>query len=822
MIKKTRSLWLLVVLGGLLATVLVAGAMSAPEQPTHEGVIYRGLLEVVNFDVSPRLDSLPAGEIKAQAFFEILDDRPSGLEGPFGPQDADGALQAFVGDGFIPSPSVTFNGPTNIFGVAPPDPVGDIGPSHYVAMSNLSYAVYSRTGVIFAGFPKANNTLWSGFGGDCETDNSGDPIVVYDQLVDRWILTQFTASGPTYFECVAVSTTGDPTGTYYRYAIATGTNFPDYPKVGVWSDAYYISTREFSSAGPFAGVGAYAMNKADVISGDPTPTIISFLAPPGGTPYNVGDGLLPADLDGTTLPPSSTTYFVGSMDNGGPYGAPSDNLTIWKFTPNWTTPASSTFALASTVPIAAYDTVFPCTPSSRACIPQPGTTNKIDILSYRQRPINRLAYRNFGSYESLVTNQSVDVSGIAGNRWWEIRSPGSSPVIYQEGTYAPGTTDGIHRWMASIAQDKDGNMALGFSASNATTTFPSVWYTGRLSTDPLGTMPQGEGVIVTGTGSQTGGGNRWGDYTSMNVDPLDDCTFWYVNEWVPTTSSSGWVLRIGAFKFPSCGAGGGTPTPTPTITSTPTKTPTPTATSTPGGETEIFLPIVANDAQIGGGGGGTPVEITHSSSQSIIPGNSVACSGDGGFTTTDNQYLRHFDLDAFGLTSGLDVTDVEFGVEAVNLAALSVTVNLYRWDGVSSFTYANFTLLGSETQSVGTGATGTIVSFPVTGSVPAGDFLVVEVKTPNTTGVSGFFIGSNTAAETAPSYLASTSCGLPNPLTFAGIGFPGVRIVMNVLGIDPALNSAVRLTLDGGSAYTGSAPAACLAAGPNAICRRGE
>jgi hypothetical protein len=225
-----------------------------------------------------------------------------------------------------------------------------------------------------------------------------------------------------------------------------------------------------------------------------------------------------------------------------------------------------------------------------------------------------------------------------------------------------------------------------------------------------------------------------------------------------------------------------------------------------------------------GGGGGTPVEITHSSSQTITPGNSVACSGDGGTTTTDNQYLRHFDLDAFGLTSGLDVTDVEFGVEAVNLAALSVTVNLYRWDGISSFTYANFTLLGSETQSVGTGATGTIVSFPVTGSVPAGDFLVVEVATPDTSGVSGFFIGSNTAAETAPSYLASTSCGLPNPLTFAGIGFPGVRIVMNVIGIDPALNSAVRLTLDGGSAYTGPAPAACLAGstGLNAICRRGE
>jgi hypothetical protein len=191
--------------------------------------------------------------------------------------------------------------------------------------------------------------------------------------------------------------------------------------------------------------------------------------------------------------------------------------------------------------------------SGRACIPQPATTNKIDHLGYRQRPLHRAAYRNFGSHESIVTNQSVEaVTGISGIRWWELRSPNSSPTIYQEGTYAPGATDGIHRWMGSIAMDSAGNMALGYSASDGTTTYPSVWYTGRLSTDPLGTMPQGEGSIVNGTGSQTGGSNRWSDYTSMNVDPVDDCTFWFVNEYVPSTSPSGWQLRIGSFKFPSC------------------------------------------------------------------------------------------------------------------------------------------------------------------------------------------------------------------------------------------------------------------------------
>ncbi len=280
--------------------------------------------------------------------------------------------------------------------------------------------------------------------------------------------------------------------------------------------------------------------------------MISFLVPRGATPYNVGDGLLPSDLDGTTLPPAgSPNYYVGSMDNGGPYSAPQDALTLWKFHADFATPANSTFVLANTIPIAAYDTMLSIC-SGRSCIPQPGTTYKVDHLGYRQRPLHRLAYRNFGTHESLVTNQSVEATtGMSGIRWWEIRSPNSSPIVYQEGTYNPGATDSIHRWMGSIAQDNDGNMALGYSASSATTTYPSSWYTGRLATDPLGTMPQGEGSIINGTGSLTSGGNRWGDYTSMSVDPVDDCTFWYVNEYLPTNGTN-WRLRIGAFKFNEC------------------------------------------------------------------------------------------------------------------------------------------------------------------------------------------------------------------------------------------------------------------------------
>lgn len=538
----------------LFFTALIAVSYSARAQETPSSGVYQGVSTAVQFDVSPPLrDSVPLDvNIDADKGVEIPE-RATGLEGDFGPQDVDPLVQSSKGPNAIPAPSVSFDALSNIGGFSPPDPVGDVGPNHYVAMSNVYFAVYDKTGTVLLG-PSPNNTLWAGFGGDCETDNAGDPIVLYDQISDRWMLSQFTSSGPTYFNCVAVSTTPDPTGTYYRWAFSTGSNFPDYPKYGFWSDALYISTREFAGAS-FAGMGAYAINRAELIAGNPAPQVISFLVAPGATPYNIGDGLLPSDLDGTTLPPAGTpNFFVGSMDNGGPYGAPQDALTIWKFRADFAVPANSTFTLANTVPVAAFDSAFPCTPGSRDCIPQPGTSQKLDVLSYRQRPLWRLAYRNFGTHESLVTNQTVEAAAnIAGIRWYELRDPNGTPTIYQQGTYAPGVSDGTHRWMGSVAMDQSGNMALGYSASDATTTFPSIWYTGRLAGDPLGTMPQGEGSIIDGTGSQTGSA-RWGDYTSMNVDPVDDCTFWYVNEYVPVSSSVGWRLRVGSFKFDECGS----------------------------------------------------------------------------------------------------------------------------------------------------------------------------------------------------------------------------------------------------------------------------
>lgn len=563
-----KSTFIVAIITTLVMTLFVASRFAnaqnksntaQPKAQGQEETLRPTVRSAVKFDISPPLRSIKP--ILSNDFEKGDDDR--GGQQVFDTKyDPDPVVQRVMGEGVFSRDAdivsgVSFNGlsnPTACGGCAPPDTNGDIGPNHYVQMTNGKFQIFSRTGTSVFG-PANTNTLFTGFGGACQNENAGDPVVLYDQLADRWLLSQFTAAGPTYFNCVAISTTPDPTGTYYRYAFMTGsssTNFPDYPKYGVWSDAYYISTREFTTAGPFAGVGAYALNRAQMLVGNPSPQVVSFLLPPGTTPYRPGDGLLPSDLDGNMLPPAgSPNYFLGSMDAGGPYGAPADALNLFKFHVDFTTPANSTFTSVPTqINIAPFDTIFSgC--AGRACIPQPSTTNKLDILSYRQRPLFRLAYRNYGTHESLVTTQSVEAGvAIAGMRWWEIRSPNAvAPTLFQEGTYAPA--DNIHRWMGSVAMDNDGNMALGYSVANATV-FPGVRYTGRLSTDPLGTMPQGEGVIVNGTGSQTGGGNRWGDYSSMNVDPTDDCTFWYTQEYYSVTSSANWNTRIGSFKFPGC------------------------------------------------------------------------------------------------------------------------------------------------------------------------------------------------------------------------------------------------------------------------------
>jgi hypothetical protein len=481
----------------------------------------------------------------------------------------DTAVQSHVGPNAAPSTIQNFEGLSNQanfnsygFRVNPPDVSGDVGPHNYVEMLNLVFDVYDKSGTSLLG-PTPIGALWSGFAIDDCTDPSGDPVVLYDQLANRWILTQFTTRGlddPNlpFYNCVAVSTTGDPTGSYYRYAFTTGFNFPDYPKYGVWSDSYVITTREFGPTTEY-GIGVYGLEKNKMLNGEPARAVSYFID--GNVPSQlplVGDGLLPADIDGKTKPANGAAIpLVGTQDDDYVYGATSDALNIWNLSVKWRSTPISSLNLAIQLPTAAFDSNFPCG-GGRDCLAQPGIIDPaqfLDILSYRQRPTWRLAYRNFGGYESLVTNQSVEAApGVAGARWYEIRRVGSTYSLRQQGTYAPG--DGVNRWMGSIAQDKKGNMALGYSVVNGTDVYPGIRYTGRLAGDPLGQMTLGEGVVINGSGVQTTANSRWGDYTTMSVDPTDDCTFWYANEYYTAagqaSSPAGWQTRIASFKMPGC------------------------------------------------------------------------------------------------------------------------------------------------------------------------------------------------------------------------------------------------------------------------------
>lgn len=458
----------------------------------------------------------------------------------------------------------------NVFGgrVNPPDPVLAVGPNHIVEMINLVTAIYDKSGNTLVA-PFDIGALWAGFAvPDC-TDPSGDPIVLYDQFMDRWVLSQFTTSGLSdpsrpFYNCVAISATSDPTGAYHRYAFTTDDYFPDYPKYGNWPDSYVITTREFGPNFGY-GIGVYALEKNKMVNGQPA-RVIGFRldafnddGTDGPIPLNlVGDGLLPSYIDGKQKPKTVDTMpIIGTQDDGAGYGATFDALNIWDLTVKWNANAFATLTLKSQLPVASFDSIFPCPGGGRRCLPQPGATVSqfLDVQSYRQRPIWRAAYRNFKSYDALVTTQSVEAApGVAGMRWYEVRRANGVYSLYQQGTFAP--TDGVHRWMGSVAQDRQGNISLGYSVTNGSSVFPGIRYTGRLAGDPLGQMTLGEATIVNGTGIQRSTNNRWGDYTSLNADPVDDCTMWYVNQYYTAagqaSSVAGWNTRIASFKAPTC------------------------------------------------------------------------------------------------------------------------------------------------------------------------------------------------------------------------------------------------------------------------------
>lgn len=414
---------------------------------------------------------------------------------------------------------------------APPDTTGAVGATQYVQVVNSGLAVFNKsTGAVQMG-PVPTNTLWSSFTGPCHDDNDGDAVVVYDKAAQRWVISQFAVTAAPYYQCVAVSKTSDATGGYWLYAFNYGSAFPDYPKIGVWSDGYYITFNMFNG-NTFGGAKLCAYDRAKMLIGAAATQQCFQLS----TSYG---GVLPADVDGATAPPAGAPNYMMN------FGA--SQLNLWKFHTDWTTPANTTLTGPLAVPVATFATAC----GGGTCIPQLGVTQKLDSLA--DRLMYRLAYRNFGTHESLVVSHSVKVgtthkNPYTGVRWYEIRSPGTTPVVYQQSTFSPDTT---FRWMPSIAMDKVGNIAVGYSASS-TAIHPGIRYTGRLVTDALSTM-QPESVMLNGLGSQTGSNlARWGDYSTMTLDPSDDCTFYYSTEYLQNDGAFNWSTQIASFKYPNC------------------------------------------------------------------------------------------------------------------------------------------------------------------------------------------------------------------------------------------------------------------------------
>ncbi len=541
--------------------VLVLAVASLPALPAV-GADIRGpvIVQSVKNDVSPPLRELarlvqPAPE-RPEADVEIplriVEGLPPHPEDPHADPVRQTEERPFPQLGVTPPPIINVPGLPRIQAVTPPDTNGDVGRDHYFQTINLSFAIWDKANMAGGPIlgPLPNNTMWAGFGGPCENTNEGDPVVFYDHLADRWFFTQFAISAG--LECMAVSTSGDPTGSYFRYAFTPEAGEDnDYPKCTLWVDSYLCSYRMFPPDATFAGFAAY--DRGAMLVGAPATQVIFFESCGAECP----DGVGPVHLEGPPPPPGTAAVFTKDWDDDfQATGAQPDGYRLWELDVDWSNPGAATFTeLPRAVSASDWDQDM-CGFFVRDCVEQPAPATQVNYLD----PIDELQmfrsqYRYWGDYSTIVLNHTIDATGtdVGAPRWVELRddqplADGTGWGVFQEGVYQPSTDD---RWMGSIAMDGAGNIALGYSISS-TTLMPGVRYTARRASDPLGTMPGGEVTLIAGTGVNLSMSNRWGDYSSMSIDPVDDCTFWYTQEWMETTGVSTWVTRIGAFKFDDC------------------------------------------------------------------------------------------------------------------------------------------------------------------------------------------------------------------------------------------------------------------------------
>jgi len=443
------------------------------------------------------------------------------------------------------------------FGYSVPDAPTDgnlsIGDNQIVQWVNVQFAVFDLNGnnLLFNGqHYVAGNVLFSGLP-HCASSNSGDIVAQWDKVAHRWVMYQPRFSSP-YYDCFAISQTNDATGAYYTYEFPTYNNsvdFPDYPKVGVWPNGYYVSHNDFPNLQSYAGAMPCAYDRVKMLAGDPSAQGVCFLDNSNGTLFD--DSMLPADVDdASALPNGIDPIFVGSIDNF----ASDSNVYYYPFHFVPSNPSASTFSCvngACKIPVATYS-------NAPQTVAEPGSGNVIDTLS--DRLMYRLAYRilpaptpskdllHDNRAQEWLVSHAVANNGGSAVRWYEFRSPiqPTTPTTLQQGTYAPDSTN---RFMSSLARDRMGNIAMSYTVSS-TSVSPTIAFTGRAPGDPLGTMGA-ETILVPGAGSQTDTSNRWGDYYNMGISN-DGCTFVTTGEYYQSTASFHWSTRVGKLKFANC------------------------------------------------------------------------------------------------------------------------------------------------------------------------------------------------------------------------------------------------------------------------------
>lgn len=506
-----------------------AQTQSAPHDlATIEVQTASEIIQEDHHDTSPALRDLVGLAPQLPPTRQVVQTKPWRRTGPpiIG-SPVDTVLQSSTKQLVSTSNFLSFDGVFNRNGLVPSDSNATVGATQIVETVNVSYQVFSKTGVSLLG-PANLSSVWSNFGGVCQNGpNFSDPVVLYDKAAGRWLIAQIASTNQfaSGTECIAVSTSSDATGSFNRYAFSFSI-LNDYPKFGVWPDAYYASYNMFSG-NSFQGAQACAYNRSAMMAGTAASAICFQRSSSDAS-------LLPSDLDGATPPPAGEPNFYLEIAN-------SSSLNLYRFHVDFSTPSNSTFTGPVNIPVASFSEACG---GDNTCIPQGGTSQRLDSLG--DRLMFRLAYRNLGSHESLVANHSIVNGTSVGVRWYEIRSPNGTPFLWQQATYAP---DANYRWMGSIGMDQFGNIALGYSLSSSTI-FPSIAFTGQGQGDNSGVM-ESESTIINGGGAQTGfpNANRWGDYSSMAIDPTDDATFVYTNQYFPTTSAGNWSTRIASFKL---------------------------------------------------------------------------------------------------------------------------------------------------------------------------------------------------------------------------------------------------------------------------------